>query len=150
MFKSILVPTDGSPIAEKVFGPAIAAAKNNDGRLVAVCVAPPGGPHPTEGSVIPDYGRQYEQDVLRSAQQNAQRLVDAACAAGVPCETVVTRSDDPAGEIVRAAEQFGCDVIFIASHGRRGISRLFAGSETQRVLAESRIPVLVFPEVSRK
>ena len=61
-----------------------------------------------------------------------------------PCETVTSVSADRAGEIVAAAQKFGCDVIFIASHGRRGIDRIFLGSETRRVLADSPVPVLVF------
>jgi len=63
---------------------------------------------------------------------------------GVPCETITPCSVDPSGEILAAAERFGCDVIFIASHGRRGISKIFLGSEAQRVLADSPIPVLIF------
>lgn len=145
MFKSILVPTDGSILAEKVFGPAIEAAKTNGGRLVGISVARPYiYPRPTEGSPIPDYSKEYEQEALDQARQHVQRLAVAAQAQGVPCDTVTPCSVDPSGEIIAAAQQFGCDVIFIASHGRRGVSRIFLGSETQRVLADSPVPVLVF------
>lgn len=145
MFKSILVPTDGSPLAEKVFDAAIDAAKTNNGRIVGVSVARPyTHPRPTEGSAIPDYSKQYEEDMLRFAQQHVQKLADAAHQKGVPCDTITPTSVDPSGEILAAARRFGCDVIFIASHGRRGISKILLGSETQRVLADSPIPVLVF------
>lgn len=144
MFKSILVPTDGSPLAEKAFGPAIETARIHNGKIVGISVASPCvSPRPTEGSPIPDYSREYEQDALRLAQRHVRKLADEASRQGVPCETVTPLSVDPSGEIIAAARQFGCDVIFIASHGRRGVSRLFLGSETQRVLAESPVPVLV-------
>ena len=146
MFKSILVPTDGSPLAEKVFGPAIEVAKANNGRLVGISVAAPyTRPQRAEGSPIPDYSKEYEQQTLSLAQQYVQRLADAAREQGVPCEILTPCSVDPSGEILAAARRFDCDVIFIASHGRRGISRILLGSETQRVLADSPVPVLIFP-----
>ncbi|WP_194723999.1 universal stress protein [Noviherbaspirillum malthae] len=145
MFKSILVPTDGSPLAEKTFGSAIEAAKTNNGKIVAISVAHPFVyPRPTKESTVPDYKKEYEHDALRLAKQHVQRLAGEAQKQGVPCETTTPCSADPSGEIVAAVERFGCDVIFIASHGRRGISKLLLGSETQRVLADSPVPVMVF------
>ncbi|GAB3550011.1 universal stress protein [Noviherbaspirillum agri] len=145
MFKCILVPTDGSPLAEKVFDSAIDAAKANNGKIVGISVAKPyTHPRPTAGSPIPDYGRQYEEASMRLAEQNVQRLAEAAGKKGVPCETITPCSPDPSGEILATAQRFGCDVIFIASHGRRGINKVVLGSETQRVLADATIPVLVF------
>jgi nucleotide-binding universal stress UspA family protein len=73
-----------------------------------------------------------------------QRVADAAKSAGVPCETVALLSYSPYEEIIQTAEKFRCDLIFMASHGRRGLTRLFLGSETQKVLAHSTIPVLVY------
>lgn len=90
-----------------------------------------------------DYGKAYEAEMRKEAQQNVQRIADAANAANVPCETLTPQSLDPYEEIVNAAQKHGCDVIFMASHGRKGLSRLFAGSQTQKVLAHSTIPVLV-------
>lgn len=145
MFKSILVPTDGSALAEKVFDAAIDAAKTNRGKIVGISVARQyTRSRPTAGSPIPDYSQQYEQDMLQRAQQNVQRLAEMARHHGVPCETITPCAADPSGEIVAAAERFGCDVIFMASHGRRGLGKIFLGSETQRVLADSSIPVMVF------
>ncbi|MEC4723589.1 universal stress protein [Noviherbaspirillum sp. CPCC 100848] len=145
MFKSILVPTDGSPMAEKTFGPAIEAAKTNNGSIVGISVAHPFVyPRPTEGTEIPNYKKKYEQDALRLPKQHVQRLAKEAQQQGLQCETTTPCSVDPAGEIVAAVERFGCNVIFIASHGRRCINKLLPGSETQRVLADSPAPVLVF------
>ena len=67
-----------------------------------------------------------------------------AKAAGVPCETVVAQSTKPHEEIVRAANQYQCDCIFMASNGRKGLNKLFIGSETQKVLTTADVPVLVY------
>jgi nucleotide-binding universal stress UspA family protein len=70
-------------------------------------------------------------------------VAGAAGVARVPCETHTALSFLPYEEIIRAADDYHCDVIFMASHGRRGLSRLLAGSQTQKVLAYSKVPVLV-------
>jgi len=70
-------------------------------------------------------------------------VADAAKQAGVACETVTAQSFNPYEEIIEVAKKYQCDAIFMASHGRRGLNRLFLGSETQKVLAHSDIPVLV-------
>jgi len=101
-------------------------------------------PHPIEGAAISGYKKEIENDALRLSKQYVQRLADEARKQGVPCETTTPCSVDPSGEMIAAVERFGCDVIFIASHGRRGISKLLLGSETQRVLADSPVPVMVF------
>jgi nucleotide-binding universal stress UspA family protein len=80
-----------------------------------------------------DHARRYVEDVA-----------ELATAAGVPCDTRVALSFSPFEEIVRTAEELGCDVVFMASHGRKGINRLFVGSETQKVLAHTALPVMVF------
>ncbi|WP_194721442.1 universal stress protein [Noviherbaspirillum malthae] len=145
MFKSILVPTDGSPLAEKVFDAAIDAAKTTQGKLYGICVVPPATyPLMAEGMSMPMYAQAYEEDMLHRAQEFVSRLAAAAKAQDIPCETVTPKSSRPSDEIIAAAQRFGCDVIFMASHGRRALGNLVLGSETQRVLADSRIPVLVF------
>ena len=85
----------------------------------------------------------YEENVRALAEQHVQRIAAAAHAAGVTCETTTVLSFAPDEEIVTAAKKYGCDVIFMASHGRSGLSRLFLGSKTQKVLAHSPVPVLV-------
>lgn len=145
MFKSILVPTDGSPLAETAFGPAIEAARMAGGKIVGIAVARPyTRTRPTAGSPIPDYGALHAQEMLDLAREHAGRLADACMRAGVACETHTPCSADPGSEILAAVRRFGCDVIFMASHGRRGIGRVLLGSETQRVLAASPVPVMIF------
>ena len=73
-----------------------------------------------------------------------KRIAELAEEAGVPCETVVAQSTKPNEEIVRIADEHDCDCIFMASHGRKGLNKLFIGSETQKVLATAHVPVLVY------
>jgi nucleotide-binding universal stress UspA family protein len=145
MFHTILVPTDGSPLSDKAVDGAIEFAKQIHGKIVTISVAEP-APFValSEGGAIPGDLEAYEEQALEVARHRVQRVAAAAATAGIPCETVATISPSPYEEIIRAAEQFRCDIIFMASHGRRGLSRLFVGSETQKVLAHSTIPVLVY------
>lgn len=145
MFKSILVPTDGSPLAETVFAPAIAAAKTAGGRIVGISVARPATrARPTPGAAIPDYAPLHLEQKRALAREHVQRLGDACAQEGVPCEILTPTSDDPGAEIAAAARRCGCNVIFIASHGRSGFSKFLLGSEAQRVLALSPVPVTIF------
>jgi nucleotide-binding universal stress UspA family protein len=82
--------------------------------------------------------------IERSARQYLAAIEGAASAAGVPCESVSITSDFPADAIVATAKRRKCDLIFMASHGRRGISALLLGSETQKVLTHSKLPVFVY------
>jgi nucleotide-binding universal stress UspA family protein len=145
MFKSILVPTDGSPLAEKVFDTAIELARTGGGKLIGVSVVPPYiEAFSTEGIAVPDYSEQFKQDMLVHAQRNVQRLADAAQRQGVACETFTPISGTPADAILELCQQHGCDLIVIASHGRRGLSSLLLGSEAQRIIADTSVPVMVF------
>jgi nucleotide-binding universal stress UspA family protein len=143
MFKKILVPTDGSDLAGQAVGAAIDYAKLSGGAIVAFSVAQPYPIVPAvDGAMMIDAGVDSTelQDMARHAVEEVAR---AAQLAGVPCEPHTALSFLPYEEIIRAAEEYQCDVIFMASHGRRGLSRLLAGSQTQKVLAYSHIPVLV-------
>jgi nucleotide-binding universal stress UspA family protein len=143
MYKRILVPTDGSELAGQAIAAAVDYARVSGAVVVAFSVAQPYPLLPAvDGAMMIDPGLDSTE-----LQQLAQMAVDAvasvAKAAGVACETHTSLSFLPYEEIIRAAEDYGCDVIFMASHGRRGLSRLLAGSQTQKVLAYSKVPVLV-------
>ena len=86
----------------------------------------------------------YERDAKKQAEIALQAIADRARAAGVDYDAEFTQSDVPHEAIIRAAQKHGCDLIFMASHGRRGLSGLLLGSETQKVLTHSRVPVLVY------
>jgi nucleotide-binding universal stress UspA family protein len=145
MFKTILVPTDGSLLSDKAIAAATEFAKFCGGKIVGLSVAEPYPflPLAEMPVAVPEAGV-YEESMQTLAQRHVQKVADAAQIAGVPCEVLVSRSFSPYEEIIATAKKFGCDVIFMASHGRKGLSKLFVGSETQKVLAHSTIPVLVF------
>jgi nucleotide-binding universal stress UspA family protein len=144
MYQRILVPTDGSELAAVAADAAISFAQACGGEIVALSVA---YPEPVllsaEGAVAA--GSEMGVDVLlEQAQQYVGQLADVARKAGVGCTAFTAYGYSPADEIVDMAERQHCDLIFIASHGRRGLSRLIAGSVTQRVLACSPVPVMVY------
>ena len=143
MFKKILVPTDGSPLSDKAIDTAITFARGAGSSLIGISVAEPRhANNPCDGQSVID-ADEYARQMLGVAQNSVDRLERAARAAEVPCETTVAQSFNPYEEIISAAKAYGCDAIFMASHGRKGISALFVGSETQKVLSHSTIPVLV-------
>jgi nucleotide-binding universal stress UspA family protein len=143
MYKKILVPTDGSPLSQHAARDAVELARLYGAGIVAFAVAEPYPLLPAaEGAMVVDPG--IEVEALRKyAQDNVDEVAQLARAAGVPVETATSCSMQPAEDIVHAATGHGCDLIFMASHGRRGLSRLLAGSVTQNVLAIATIPVLV-------
>lgn len=147
MFKNILVPTDGSPLSDKVIKYAVDFAKDADAKLVAISIAEPY--LPLNDGMAPDplymeeWQHLHDEQVFKLAHDYVQRVSDAAKAAGVSCKTMTAINFNPYEEIVNAAEKCGCDVIFMASHGRKGLNKLFLGSETQKVLANATVPVLV-------
>ena len=144
MFKTILVPTDGSPLSEKAVNAAIEFARGSGSTLIGFSVAEP---YPfsalSEVSISIDT-ELYDRKMEALAHSRVQAVAVAAHAAGVPCKTDVALSFSPYEEIIKAANKFHCDVIFMASHGRRGLDKLFVGSETQKVLANTTLPVMIF------
>jgi len=145
MFKKILVPTDGSELADKALNTAIEFAKENQSSLIAMTVVefPPHFLLSEGSSVAPTDTLPMKKHLQQQAEQHVKKLVDIATAAGVPCQAVIAQGHNPAQEIVNAAADNQCDVIFMTSHGRSGLNKIFLGSETQKVLANSAIPVLV-------
>ncbi|MDD2872901.1 MAG: universal stress protein [Azoarcus sp.] len=146
MFKHILVPTDGSPLSEGTVSRAVSFAKDASARITFF-YAQPDFPMPIygEGALIdPTTPEQF----ARSAQQEADRILAnakaVADASGVLAGTDTVVNEVPYEAIIDAAERHGCDLIFMASHGRKGIAGLLLGSETQKVLTHSTTPVLVY------
>ena len=145
MFKHILVPTDGSELAQKAIKAAVAFAKAVGARITGYyAMHEPAFIYNRFGNL----DQQIKTELERRAREVAQRYLDeigkVARAAGVEFEPLITISDIPAEGIVDAAQERKCDVIFLASHGRSGMSRLILGSVTQDVLARSTLPVIVF------
>ena len=146
MYKHILIPTDGSELSDKAIDAGVEFAREVRARVTGF-TAVPEYRMPSEIELMSRHGvsfEQYERDARRQAEAALQRIVDRARAAGVEYDGEFVQSDHPHEAIVRAAENHGCDLIFMASHGRQGISALLHGSQTHGVLARSRIPTLVY------
>lgn len=143
MFKTILVPTDGSPLSDKAIAAAIEFAKFTGSKLIGLSIAEPYPFSPLAESAMASDPDIYEDHMRELARSHVKKVEDAAALANVQCDTSIALSYNPCEEIVRTAEKFSCDAIFMASHGRKGLSKLFLGSETQKVLAHTTIPVLV-------
>jgi nucleotide-binding universal stress UspA family protein len=143
MFKSILLPTDGSDLSDKATATAIEFARLHQSRITAVTVIEPLlMPTLGDGGAVLDAG-QYETQMQAAARDHINKVAAAASAAGIPFEGIIAMSAKPADQIVEAAEKYGCDLIMMASHGRTGLSKLLMGSETQSVLSNTTLPVLV-------
>lgn len=144
MFKKILVPTDGSELSGKAVQAAVDFARSTGAALEVLSVAEPYPYSPIgETAFVPDLA-EYEKQALDAARNVVGKVAILAEQAGVTVETHLAQSFNPYEEIVKVAEKSGCDAIFMASHGRKGLNRLFIGSETQKVLAHTTLPVLVF------
>ena len=146
MFNTMLVPTDGSPLSDKAIAVAIEFAREGKRRIIAISVAEPYMFSMLDSNDDSSSATLYEEKTQQRALLNVQKVLDAAKAAEVECKSHVTRSFSPYDEIIKAANEFKCDIIVMASHGRKGLNKLFLGSETQKVLAHSSIPVLVIRE----
>jgi nucleotide-binding universal stress UspA family protein len=143
MFKSILFPTDGSELCEAATVTAIQFAKLNQARIIAVAVVQPMPLAPVgDGSVMLDPGA-FGAEMQDAARAHVDKVAAAASAAGIPFDGLISTSASPSEEIVEAAKKFNCDIIVMASHGRSGWEKLFLGSETQKVLSHTTLPVLV-------
>lgn len=146
MFKSILIPTDGSELSENVARQGATLAKLLNAKIVGVHVYPVSlGVYYGE-AVWVDEKMQAQMREAAEAEGNKylDRIEVLAQAAGVPFERVLLEGDSPWQGIVDAANRKGCDLIVMAAHGRRGLAAVVLGSETNRVLTHSKVPVLVY------
>jgi len=146
MFKHILVPTDGSELSLGNVAKAASYAKETGARITLFYAQPEANsPYAGIGAISNAHLIQELQARLKEA---ATEILDAAekqvMAAGVTCQRIVGVGSKPYELIIAAAEEHSCDLIFMASHGRSGVGALLLGSETQKVLAHSKIPVLVY------
>lgn len=146
MFKHILVPTDGSEISEKAITAAVALAKALRARVTAFHMYPSNfGVYHGEGAWVDN---RLHDDLRAAAEEEGKkylnRVESAANTAQVPCERVLRQGEAPWNGIIQTAERNGCDLIVMAAHGRGGVAALVLGSQTNKVLTHSKIPVLVY------
>jgi nucleotide-binding universal stress UspA family protein len=142
MYKRILFPTDGSEITAKALQSALSLAKLCGAELYAVAVMEP-FPYSAISEMQPVPPQEFFDAQRRVATARVQTVSDAAAKLGVTCKGVMVEALHPWEAILDHAKAQECDLIVMASHGRRGMSALLLGSETQKVLTHSTLPVLV-------
>lgn len=142
MFKCILVPTDGSDITAKAVTTAIGLARSVGAQLQTIGVKEP-FPYTAISEMQPTPPQEFFDAQERIAAAHVKAVVDLCQQAGVPCQSQTVEALHPWEAIIEHAQRTGCDLIVMASHGRRGVSALLLGSETQKVLTHSKVPVLV-------
>lgn len=143
MYKHLLITTDGSEVAQKGIDHGLGLAKSLGVPATILTVTEPFPVYAMGSSYVPlefaDYDnvqKEFAEKVLGAAQKAAE-------AAGVTVTTLHVPNSQPADAIVETATSRGCDLIVMASHGRRGLGRLMLGSQTSEVVANAKLPVLV-------
>lgn len=144
MFKHLLLPTDGSPLSSDAAVKGIELAKSVQARVTGVYVMPEFHVLTYRTEMLEDTREQFAADCRAHADQYLTVIRGAASQAGVDCDTVSATSDHPFEAIIKTADKMGCDLIVMASHGRRGMRGLLLGSETYKVLTHTKLPVLVY------
>lgn len=144
MFKHILIPTDGSPLSEAAMRKGIEFAKTINAKITGFCVVPELPYVGCEADIGTEFKKQADVAVQAEVDKILLAIEEAAQKASVECVTEKVKSVQPYEAIINAARRKECDLIIMASHGRRGMQGLLLGSETQKVLTHSKIPVLVY------
>jgi nucleotide-binding universal stress UspA family protein len=145
MYRKILLPTNGSALCESAVKKGIEFARFAGARVVGFHAIPATSYLIyTEAGPSDVLAEQFERDAMARGEQLVEAVRTQAQAAGLECDTLLMTNDHPWEAIIEAANTKGCDLIFMASHGRRGLSALLLGSETARVLTHTTIPVLVY------
>jgi len=146
MYKHILVPTDGSALSRAAALSAVKLASALGARITGLFAAPAATPLEYRGLLpvglrSPGKGAAM---IKKTAGRYLEVIEDAARTAGVRCDVVHVISDFPADTILQVAAKRKCDLIYIASHGRRGLRGVLIGSQTQKVLSGAKIAVLIY------
>ena len=147
MYRHLLIPTDGSEVAEKAVSAGIEFARSIGARVTAFTAMPEYRlPMQSEFRTLKHVQspKEHEDWAKRQAESILDAIGKRASAAGVQCDGDYSLCDQPHEAIIDAAKRNGCDLIFMASHGRSGIGALLYGSETKGVLTGSKIPTLVY------
>ena len=144
MFKRILIPTDGSPASQRAILAGAALAGETGAEIVGLTVVPPYDPVMTGPDLLETTPEQYERATTERARGILADVEEAAQEAGVPFRLEQASGHSTWESIIDTARNDGCDLILMASHGHKGIRGLLLGSQTQKVLVHSAIPVLVY------
>lgn len=150
MYKHILLPTDGSALSERAVGSGIQFAKAMGARVTGLHVTPRVSTTPLEewAHATSKPRSQLQTMFNKRAKQYVAVIQEKARSAGVRCQGLCVVGDSPYEEIIKTARNRGCDLIYMASHGKKGVSAVVLGSETLKVITYSPVPVLVHREAS--
>lgn len=144
MYKHILIPTDGTALSESAVDKGLAFAREIGAKVSVMMTIEPAPMMVMAMVQLAEQQNRYHQHASEHAARHLGEALAKAKAAGVACETLQVENDHPYQAIIDTAAKQGCDLIAMASHGRRGISALVLGSETTKVLTHSTTSVLVF------
>ena len=143
MFKHILLPTDGSEVSTRAVDLGLELASALQARVYALHVILPFQSLAYMTQVIPESETSYTEESVRWAERYLGEVRDKAQQASIPCDSDYVFDKHPCDAILDIVQKHGCDLIVMGSHGWRGFTRLLLGSETQKVLVRSQLPVLV-------
>lgn len=144
MFTHILIPTDGSELSQKAIKNAIKIAHSCSAKVTGITVSEPFHIFAIDPMMVSDTEAVYKTDCEKRARKYLDVIRQEADAAGVRCEVMHVFAEQAYAAIIDTAKREKCDLICMASHGRKGMSALVLGSETTKVLTHSTIPVLVW------
>ena len=143
VYKSILIATDGSELADKAVTQGLTLAKAVGAKVIVLTATEPWTAMVSGEAVIAFPTDEYDKATAEHARMTLSGPEKQAKALGVPCEVIHAKDTFPADAIVAMAKSRKCDLIVMASHGRRGMSRLLLGSQANKVVTHSEVPVLV-------
>jgi len=146
MYQHIMLPIDGSELSLKAVHEGVNLAKALGSKITLITIVSPyhlGVTSPITSGFVNEVEKRHDEESKKEAQKLHIELVARAKSEGVQCDSLVVMSDNPYAQIVEHAQTRKCDLIVMASHGRRGFDAVVLGSETVKVLTHSKIPVLV-------
>lgn len=145
MYQHILIPTDGSEFSQRAISTGVNLAKILGAKVTGLTVTVPWQSIPMAEIALTVPVEEYNKKATERAHTDLAVIREAAKMAGIECDTVHCIGDFPYQEIIATAKSKHCDLIVMASHGRRGVAALLLGSETQKVMTHAQLPVLVCP-----
>ena len=143
MYKHLLIATDGSELAQKAVGQGLGLARALGAKALVITVTEPWRSVVAGELAVTFPIEEYEQRSAASAAKTLGEVVEVARKLGISCDTLHVKDQFPAEGIVETAKSAGCDLIVMASHGRRGLSRMLLGSQANKVVMLSTVPVLI-------
>jgi nucleotide-binding universal stress UspA family protein len=143
MYKHVLIAIDGSDLAQTALQQGVALAKSLDAQVTIMTVSEPWHAYAPGETAMPFPVKEYQESIAKWAMDILAKAKNVAEDAGVEATTVHIKEDYPADGILSVAEKQDCDLIVMASHGRRGLSRLVLGSQANHVVTRSKRPVLI-------